>query len=205
MTGLVEQLQAEALNPSVSVSTLLRKVKVAAVKLRLEDTVEWADKELKGYTESVPPYRIARGRCMGFNPYHGWSVVGGDAKVVDALSQRAIGQAISSLEELVTGEKDQLMISLPAKTANSIKSNNPACHDVALFISQADLTAMIDHVRNLVLDWALDLEKAGIMGEGLSFTPLEQQKAASTSMNIKIDGPNARLNIGSIDHSSNSN
>ena len=203
MTGLVQQLQADALDQSVSVSTLLRKVKVSAVKLGLSDTVEWADQELKGYKEEVPSYRMVRGRCMGLNPYHGWSVVGGDPKIVEALSQRALGQAISSLEELTTGDKDQLMVTLPPKTVNGITSSNPGCQDVAIFISQADVLAIVDHVRNLVLDWALNLEKAGIMGDGLSFTAVEQRRAEAIAMNIKIDGPNARLNIGSIDHSHN--
>jgi hypothetical protein len=98
MAGLVEQLQADALDQSISVSTLLRKVKVAAVKLRLPQTVDWADHELNGYTETFPPYRLMRGRCMGFSPYHGWSVVGGKAEIVEALSQRAVGEPISSLE-----------------------------------------------------------------------------------------------------------
>jgi hypothetical protein len=204
MAGLVEQLQADALDASVSVSTLLRKVKVAAVKLRLPDTVEWADSELKGYREEVPAYRLIRGRPKGLSPYHGWSVVGGTAKVIDALSQRAVGQPVSALEHLIEGDDDgDLIVTLPPSVVNGITSTNPGCHDVALFISRADVVAVVDHVRNLVLDWALDLEKAGIMGEGLTFSASERERAAATSMNINIDGANARLNIGSIDHSNN--
>ena len=168
---------------------------MAAVKLGLSNTVEWADKELKGYTENVPAYRMVRGRCMGFNPYHGWSAVGGKAEIVEALSQRAIGQPISALEELAKGEQERLMVTLAPKIAESILSDNPGCHDVAIFLGQSSLVAIVDHVRNLVLDWALDLEKSGITGEGMAFTPTEQRRAEATEMNIKIEGSNAILNI----------
>jgi hypothetical protein len=201
--GLVGQLQADALDQSVSVCTLLRKVKVAAVKLGLSDTVEWADNELKGYTENVPAYRMIRGRCKAFDPYQGWSVVGGKADVIEALSKRALGQSISSLEEVISSDKDDLMITIAPAIAESIISSNPGCRDVALFLSRGSIVSIIDHVRNMVLDWALDLEKAGIKGEGLTFSTTEQRRAEATPMNIQIDGANARLNIGSINHSSN--
>jgi hypothetical protein len=201
--GLVEQLQAEALNPEHSVSTLLRKVKVTAVKLKLDQTVDWADKELLGYNGQVPAYRVIRGRCKGFNSYHGWTLIGGDAETVDALSRRAVGQPISSLEELVSGESDHLIIPLPRKTANKIIEANFGCEDVALHVSRSDLVALIDNVRNLVLDWALDLERAGITGEGISFSEAEKKIADTSHIEINLHGPNARLNIGSADSSSN--
>ena len=77
MPGLVEQLQAQALDMSVGVSTLLRKVKVAAVKLKLADTVHWADAELNGYTDPVPPYRMIVGRSMARDHYIGWHAIVG--------------------------------------------------------------------------------------------------------------------------------
>lgn len=205
MAGLVEQLQADALNQEVSVATLLRKVKVAAVKLRLDDTVDWANHELNGYTEEVPPYRIVRGQCKAFDPYRGWSVLGGSAEIVEALSKRAIGQAISSLEDVISGDNTELTITLSPAIVEGIRKANPGCHDVALHVSKGSILAIIDHVRNLVLDWALDLERAGILGDGLNFTATEQQLAVASPMNIQIDGPNARVNLGSTDYSVNSN
>lgn len=203
MTGLVEQLQADALDQSVSVATLLRKVKVAAFKLQLSDTVEWADKELKGYSEDVPPYRMLRGRCMALDPYRGWTVVGGDPELIEALSQRAVGQPISALEEMCRDDAGEIIITLSPKVVHQIVKGNPGCHDVALHITEADLVAVVDHVRNLVLDWAIDLARAGIKGEGLSFSTTERQLATASHLNINIEGPNARLNLGSVDASTN--
>lgn len=203
MTGLVEQLQADALNEAVSVSTLLRKVKVAAVKLQLSDTVEWADNELNGYDEKVPPYRVMGGRCMGLDAWGRWKLVGGDPKIVDLLSHSPIGQPISGLEEICSHEGGDLIVPVPRTIAQGIIDANPGCCDVALHVTRAEVISVVDHVRNLVLDWALDLERAGIKGEGLSFSPSEQKTAAASHLNIKIEGANARLNVNSVDVSSN--
>lgn len=205
MASLIEQLQADALDQSVAVTTLLRKVKVAAVKLRLNDTIDWAGHELNGYRSEVPDYRVVHGQCMGFDSYRGWTVVGGNAEIVEALSKRAVGQSMSSLEEVISSEGTELTITLSPKIVEGIRNSNPGCLDVALHISKASICAIVDHVRNLVLDWALDLEKAGIVGEGLNFSSGEKAKAANSSIEINIEGPNARVNLGSTDHSSNSN
>ena len=54
-SGLIEEIQREALDASVSVGGLLRKVKLAAAKLRLAKVEQWVDSELKGYGERIAP------------------------------------------------------------------------------------------------------------------------------------------------------
>ncbi|MDB5479306.1 MAG: hypothetical protein JWO83_359 [Caulobacteraceae bacterium] len=48
-TSLVEQLQQDALDPTTSVSNLLRKVKLTAVKLGQGEVAAWVDMELHGF------------------------------------------------------------------------------------------------------------------------------------------------------------
>ena len=59
MTSLVEELQRDALDSSVSVLDLLRKALVVATKLNIDEFKEWIELELKGYSgqETVPDYR----------------------------------------------------------------------------------------------------------------------------------------------------
>lgn len=202
MSGLVEQLQADSLDQSVLVSTLLRKVKVAAVKLQLSDTVTWADNELKGYSDGVPPYRTVVGRSMARDHFGRWLPLGGAEQVLDVLRSRPMGQAISSLEDLKGAAGDSLMMPYSPRLLKALDLEE---FEAAHFISRSSVVAIIDHVRNLVLDWALDLERAGIMGEGVTFSSSERMVAASSHINIHVDGPNARLNIASQDSSVNSN
>ncbi|MBA4043590.1 MAG: hypothetical protein C0471_04105 [Erythrobacter sp.] len=66
MVGLVEELQRDALDTNVRVDQLLRKVKLAAVKLGLSDALLWVDEELNGYQdrEELPDYRKTRGQTI---------------------------------------------------------------------------------------------------------------------------------------------
>jgi hypothetical protein len=49
--GLVEEIQKAAIDPNAKVSTLLRQVKLAAVKLKLDSVADWVEGELTGHRE----------------------------------------------------------------------------------------------------------------------------------------------------------
>jgi len=72
LVPLVLQLQAEAVDPKVPVSKLLRLAKLIATKLDQKDALVWIDKELDGYMsgalKEVPPYRMLTGHPKGYNP-----------------------------------------------------------------------------------------------------------------------------------------
>lgn len=51
MTGLIHEIQADALDQTIPVSTLLRKVKVAAAKLNIATDMKWVERELNGYRD----------------------------------------------------------------------------------------------------------------------------------------------------------
>jgi hypothetical protein len=104
LPSIVEQIQRDALDNSVSVSALLRRVKLAAVKLRLGAVEEWVERELNGYTSPVPDYRVLRGTPMARNPYTGWHPIGG---AVDALRKRPNGLPIAVIEDLVADVNDE--------------------------------------------------------------------------------------------------
>ena len=59
---------------------------------------------------------------------------------------------------------------------------------MAIHLSTSQLHGLLDAVRNLVLDWALQLERAGINGDGMSFNKDEKILAHSAPT----------FNIGSI-------
>lgn len=74
MTGLVLELQADALNRGVSCADLLRKALVVSRKLCVEKIEEWLKHELNGYhmdDENIPKYREVQGQIKAWNPYHG--------------------------------------------------------------------------------------------------------------------------------------
>ena len=69
MSSLVLELQAGALNSSVSVLDLLRKALVVAKKLGVEDFQKWIELELDGYKQiPIPEYRLIRGQAKRVEP-----------------------------------------------------------------------------------------------------------------------------------------
>jgi len=108
MATIIEQIQRDALDENVSVSSLLRRMKFAAAKLNLGAVEDWVEQELSGYqsAESVPAYRIIYGRPMSQNPVRGWEQIGGS---VEGISKRHIAQSIASLEELIGCNSPNLM------------------------------------------------------------------------------------------------
>jgi AbiTii len=46
------------------------------------------------------------------------------------------------------------------------------------------LKAIPEHIKNHVLNWACDLEAAGVTGDGMSFSPMEKATAQNVVFNI---------------------
>jgi hypothetical protein len=64
MPTIIEQLQIDAADPAVPVTTLLRRAKIAAAKLRLERLEQWMELELQGYPDETPEYRTTFGQVI---------------------------------------------------------------------------------------------------------------------------------------------
>ena len=57
----------------------------------------------------------------------------------------------------------------------------------AIYIGKQNLAGILDTVRNKILDWALELEKKGILGdEEMNFSDKEREQAQSVTINNYI-------------------
>jgi AbiTii len=54
----------------------------------------------------------------------------------------------------------------------------------AVKLSPSALRSIVEQVRTSVLNWCLDLEKAGVVGAGMTFTVEERKAAATVTNNI---------------------
>ncbi|UEQ85921.1 hypothetical protein [Rhizobium sp. AB2/73] len=124
MVGLVEEIQADALNDSIPVSTLLRKVKVAAVKLKLAAVENWVDMELTGYSGDLPDYRKLKGQPKAYNPIRGqWiPILDPDPEIQAVLSEGSTWQSIAEIEDLLKQDsKGMLQKALPPEIISVIR------------------------------------------------------------------------------------
>lgn len=216
--SLVEEIQAGALNREVPVVELLRRVKLAAAKLKLSDTQEWVDRELNGYAgvedNEIPQYRIGSGSLMHFTPYHGTRPAHGDPESIAAISLHWFREPIGALESLLTLPGDRLVVSIDMEVAKMLAASGMN-GNYSIHFSKNVVVSIADAVRNLILDWAINLEAEGILGEGVSFTVEEKQKAAQNASNIQINnyghyhqgdthGHQNRTTVNGVDASNNS-
>lgn len=199
MATLIEQLQEEALNPETSIADLLRKAKVVASKLDLREAVEWIDQEMNGYSRAEPPdYRTVACEASYLNPFHGWSqILIGDAELDSMVRVRKLGNPASELEALMEG-KGMLRIPFPPSFVATLceMAGRDIPHASSTF-GRSAVAGILDAIRNRVLDWAVELERAGVRGEGrLSFSKTDREAASHVTNNFNINAP-VTGNLGS--------
>lgn len=123
----------------MSISDLLRRVKLAAVKLSLQDTVDWVDRELKGYEDKdeVPDYRQVVGELKAHSPYHGVLPVHWTNEVFKDICNRPIFQSISSIENLKGDGQGSVMVKvsplwqMPSRDAYGLERGSPTEYEGA--------------------------------------------------------------------------
>jgi hypothetical protein len=188
---MIEQIQRDALNADVPVSTLLMKVKLAAAKLGLPKIEGWVDKELKGYNQKdeTPEYRLLRGVPGARGPHHNWQpLVVTDAEFAERFSIAHIGTPIPGIESQIrTAPKAALIFQYPPALA--VELNRINCGQISqcgvLFNAQ-QLVPIVEMVRTLVLEWSIEMERAGITGSDVSFSEDEKHRAQTAPVTIHI-------------------
>lgn len=191
--SMVLTLQREALKPDVSVVSLLRAAKVIAAKLGLDDALVWINGELDGYpntlVKDLPAYRRLHGHPKALNPYHGWQTINSrDAKVLDYLSFAPIGQAVGAIEHSLANvsEGGAFTFQYPPEMRVKVQQAINDYTDVHIEIDPSQLRNIVDQVRNLILNWTIELEKAGILGEEMTFSSEEKMDAPKANQNFFI-------------------
>lgn len=189
MSGLVLKLQYDAQSDEVSCATLLRKALAVSTKLNITEIEEWLLHEVGGYpidVENVPEYREVQGEIKVLNPYRGWQpLVFRDSKLTENLSKRILMQSVGELEALLKQKRDEvLMIPYHPQIEKTLSEAMEIPLQPMLHVPITSITRILDVVRYHVLEWALKLEKEGIIGEGLSFSKEEQEKSDSISYKI---------------------
>ncbi|EJM7847168.1 TPA: hypothetical protein NJ307_004499 [Vibrio parahaemolyticus] len=199
MSGLVLELQRDALDNSFEISNLLRKALVISRKLGVNEIESWLAQELNGYTVSeneLPDYREIRGTLKVHNPVRGLIPFNiKDPELSAFLSSRRIGQPISELESLVSTNTDgYLTMNFPPQEREDLMRNMTLPMEPILQIGINQVHGILDSLRSEILNWALELEQKGIVGEGMTFS--NNEKKAAESVTYKITN-----NIGSMQNS----
>ncbi|HFT7392598.1 MULTISPECIES: AbiTii domain-containing protein [Gammaproteobacteria] len=191
MPALIPELIAMASDPTVKTTDLLRKAMVAARLLKQPEWATWIDHELQGYPQSgdLPPYRVLQGELKVDVPGHGRLPLPiRNAEMNRLITESRFGHPMGALEDLAVPGEVVRSFFTPEQSQFLIQELSlPGVPELALGSNQ--VRGLIEAVRDKLLTWALDLADAGIQGDGMSFTPQEQQQAQQLApVNIHIGG-----------------
>lgn len=204
MSSLVLDLQQEVLKPDCDILNALRKAHLIAVKLKLTEFDAWIQLELRGYShkkrEEIPDYRNVKGVLKAFNPYNGWIPAQcTDDELEKMICEQKMWQPIGELQELYhqsSGGAFVLQFSAGQMEAISSMFNTPVPMQFALHISVHLLKAIIEQVKNCVLEWTITLEEKGIIGENMIFN--EKESIAATEIPQQINNYYGNVIQGNI-------
>lgn len=191
MAGLVLELQKEVMAKNCDVLHALRQAHVIAVKLKLSEFDKWIQSELHGYKcaeDEIPKYREVRGALKAFNPFRGWIPVEFDNNEIETMvCQRSLMHSLVEIIELCRPKKnDVVYLKLAANQRRMINSmmDIDVEMELCVHVSMHYVRAIIEHVRNCLLEWTLKLEAEGITGDEMSFSIEETRRAQSVPQQI---------------------
>lgn len=184
MSSLVHDLQNDIRCSNKSVTEILRTAKLISAKLGLADISEWLEAELNGYKngQSIPAYRlISAGNLQILNPVHGWRSIGSyDGPPIP------LGQAATELAHFVD-ERQAVVIPPEHIPVEALSGMDDMVNQFAqrVIVSGSQFAAIIEAVKNKVLEWTIELEHRGILGQNMSFDSREKQSAQSQTFHIQ--------------------
>ncbi|MBC6003360.1 hypothetical protein H8891_06070 [Paeniclostridium sp. NSJ-45] len=186
MSSLVLELQQKCLDSNISVSDLLRHALVLSKKLYIKDAENWIYAELNGYKDiniELPKYRVLKGECLALNIYSGVyiPVVLSNDNEVEFLTKLKCKNSLPELEYLVkeNNSLQHLTLSYPETFENHLRNSTGYDFKYVLSVGKSKVKNISDNVKNRILEWSLDLECSGILGENMTFTSKEREIATS--------------------------
>lgn len=193
MPAIVPELIEMATKSNTSTTELLRRALVVAERLLLSDFARWTTYELNGYTDKTPKYRIHNGIIKFTNE----SGTAREFKVKSNITTEShlyitVTESIPEIEgALKNNEIIYRIIKSPEITNPKVYAD--LGYRPAIILQKTKAINIMETVKNEILKFALDMEKDGIKGEGMTFNNKEKEIAK----HYKITNINGQIQINS--------
>jgi hypothetical protein len=190
--SLLREIQKDAVDPNVDISTLLRKCKILAARLKHKEFSKWVENELNGYSMSdeLPEYRKFDVQSFGhFSGPFGSGLKNAPIPAfclpedLQHIANKAyLYNGISTYSSLVKSEKNStLTANWPAEVVALYGQKiyqRMNCLGAWSTLGSNQIQGLVDTVRNRVLSFVLEIEaQAPSAGEALpSETPISKDK-----------------------------
>lgn len=178
--SIVLQLQKNCINKNITLQELLREALLISRKLKLKDFKEWIDLELNGYTsvDTTPKYRNIAQILKFKDRYHGWVTAQIGNELYKLIGKTPIMQSIGEIEHILSQKESTLSMSINGNDIRLLQKQFKTDCEPCFFIDKTQIYGIVEKVRNLLLDWSLQLEEDGILGtDDLIFSEKEKESA----------------------------
>ena len=207
--SIVLQLQSLASDPNSNIEELLNKSLLVARKLKIKEFRKWCELELEGYEKNtLPEYRKFRGQLKVFNPYHGFQTFIIPDDLDEVVTSISINLSVGEINNLLKQDGDSFenVISNQAKRQLMSLQGGYDLEPRVIF-KRSQLLGITSKLRNIILNWSLQLEEDGILGKGLKFSDKEKEAAMSVNhFNIQnLQGVAGTISGGTINQNNQSN
>jgi hypothetical protein len=195
--NLVNELQVSTERDDVL--TVLRKAMRLASKLGVDDIGQWLESEQTGYSKdvSLPSYRevtaglvcdtngpVPNGygfMVQGMIPVPNHQVIPYPIRLSISRLQAMIANATTLKKECVHfGIPNELELRIRPSLVMVLKDRGTLWHEVHL----SSLMAISESVKDTILHWALELERRGVLGDGVTFNENEKAIAHTIIFNL---------------------
>lgn len=149
---------------------LLRKSYVLSRKLNLTDFSRILQSEMEGYKgeDELPAYRTIIGTPLVYGFLSKGFIEKGLYKPISELEYY--------LQHEVVKEKGRLIYTVPSGDKDrKVKVQQ-------LSVQSSQFYNVIDRVRNLILEWTLELEERGVLGDNMTFSEKEKKLASEATV-----------------------
>ena len=189
MGSIVLELQNEIVSSNCDVVNVLRRAHLIASKLKLTDFDKWIQYELNGYPdpESCTEYRKVRCILKAFNPYRGWiPTLIQDNKVEKMICERKLANSISEIISLCESSKNVLTLEFSGEQLALLDKmfDSPLPMRYALHVTTTAVKDIEEKVKNTILEWTLKLEAEEIVGENMTFSKKEKDRAINIPQTV---------------------
>ena len=198
-------------NRSAPVSDLLRAAAITASRLAQGESSRWIEHELKGYPdpETVPRYRRVA-TTVWYTSNGPWPPEEVNVKfgrdidptgwLNSLMRSLPLVQPVHELETWVSVAADGMVLRRLPNELSDLINVGLRGRPPGRFVHGIQVVALeniMESVRTKVLNWALELEAAGVMTGKTTYTRAEQKQAASIVVNVQHNfGTSVAINTG---------
>ncbi|MDD9579157.1 hypothetical protein PIG65_11540 [Enterobacter sp. FR 78] len=200
----VLKLQQLACSEESSILSVMFQAKLIASKLELDEFSTWIENEISGYPEKlkVPDYRkiaapmkcqLNNGVIQDFDfdrAFSGGARSEDERKILSKLKLLYLTDSLSEVKRL-SEKDDYINFSIPVGIKELLRSSSNGRLDGQQFeifwvCPSVKMLQIISSARMRILNWSLELEKIGILGDGIVFSQDDKITAPLTINNTNI-------------------